>query len=152
MMKMHLLLLTLATLLVGVIGCTDQQLTAGDHFAADANTAAQAAKEIVMGPLGSLLPPSVAWILNLGIFGVTAGIGIWRHLVASGLLRRTTRLQQENTEKTAAFKAVVDGVTAAGKKADPVKAEIGRIMATRGIYVQANAIVDQVKTIAVKNS
>ncbi len=136
------LLLTLVTLLVGALGCTDQQLASIDHAVTDANTAAHGISAVAQGPAGAILPPQVRIIMELLGIGATAALGIWKWLQASGLLKK-------NQDLVMTLKAVCDGVSASGKKADPVKAQIKQIMLDREVYSTANPIVDSVKT---KNS
>ncbi len=147
MMESHIrfvLLPTLALLLVGAVGCTDQQLSQADQVATSASAVAQAPAQIAAGPAGLLIPPGVRSLLELLGFAATTGLAVWKWLLASGLLKK-------NQSLTTAFKAVVDGVTSAGEAAGPVKAEIKRIMQTREIYAQANATVDSVKSGPSKN-
>jgi hypothetical protein len=133
------MLLPITLALLAAPGCSQEQLARVDHFVADANQGAQGVAAIREGPAGELIPPDIQALLGLvGVAG-TVGYGLWQRIRASGLLARNQRV-------TTTLRAVVDGVEAAGKKAEPTKAAIKEIMRDREVYSLANPIVDQVKT------
>jgi hypothetical protein len=131
-----------AVVLLGVAGCTQEQLAKIDKGVTDANEIAAGIGGLGTGPTGALMP---GWVQStLAAIGIVGGLALvtWQQLRNSGLLEKLATL-------TSTSKAIVRGVDEAAK-ANPdavakVKAEILTEMQRKGIELEARQTVRDLK-------